>query len=106
DVPTVAARQESDPQERSPHPAPPGRVARVAGERCDSAGWQRGGLVFFHAEQASYKKGLRLLRWDPLDVDALEEDTARATTGAGRRLFQAVRRVGNGSIAILGQLWI
>ncbi len=47
DVPTVAARQESYPQEGPPHPAPPGRVARVAGECGEGTGWQRGGVVFF-----------------------------------------------------------
>src|SRR5262249_25535265 len=66
DVPAVAARQESDPQERPPHPAPPDRVARVAGEDCEGTGWQRGGLVFFRTEQTGCKKGLRLLRSGPL----------------------------------------
>jgi len=37
-------------------------------------------------------EGLRLLRWGPLDIDPLEERTARATTGAGRRLSRAVNR--------------
>src|SRR5262249_8108516 len=96
DVPAVAACQESYPQERPPHPAAPGRVARVTGERCDGAGWQRGSIVYFHTDQASCKKGLRWLRWGPLEVDALEEGMARATTGAGRRLPRTVHQVGNG----------
>ena len=80
DVPAVAARQERYAQEGSPHPAPPDRVARVAGECCDGTGWQRGGVVFFRIYQTGCNKGLRLLRSGPLDVDAFAERTARSTT--------------------------
>ena len=83
------------------------RLPEIHERRCGRGDVAGGGsVVFFHAEQASYKKGLRLLLRGTRDVDALEERTARTTTGAGRRLLQAVRRVENGSITILGQFWI
>jgi hypothetical protein len=80
DVPTVAACQERYAQEGSPRPAPPDRVARVAGECCDGTGWQAGGVVFCRTEQTGCKKGFRLLRAGPLDIDAFAERTARSTT--------------------------
>jgi hypothetical protein len=80
DVPAVAARQERYPHEGSPHPAPPDRVARVAGECCDCTGWQPGSVVFCRTEQTGCNKGLRLLRSGPLDVDAFAERTGRSAT--------------------------
>src|SRR5262249_42191469 len=80
DMPAVAACQQGYPHEEPPRPAPPDRVIRVTGECCDCIGRKRGGLVFFCTWQTGCKKGLRLLRGGPLEVDALEDRTARSMT--------------------------